>query len=67
MAPVDVTAFAPKVDTIDIASGLLVGHEGPAAVIFVSDFKWNDPVAVEAAVTGLKSQHGKTELQNLGA
>jgi OOP family OmpA-OmpF porin len=48
----------PIVDAIDIATGLLVDHEGPTAVIVVSDFKWSDTAAVEAAVAGLKSQHG---------
>ena len=48
----------PIAAAIDTTTAMLVEEMGPTAVIIVSDFNWNDPAAVEAAVAGLKAQHG---------
>jgi OmpA-OmpF porin, OOP family len=47
----------PIAAAIDSATGLLVEETGPIAVIIVSDFNWNDPAAVSAAIAQLKAQH----------
>jgi OOP family OmpA-OmpF porin len=47
----------PIAAAIDSATGLLVEETGPIAVIIVSDFNWNDPAAVEAAIAQMKAQH----------
>lgn len=48
----------PIADAIDKTTQLLAEETGSTAVIIVSDFKWNDPASVEAAVSQLKAQHG---------
>jgi OOP family OmpA-OmpF porin len=48
----------PIVDALGNTSTLLTEETGRIAVIIVSDFKWSDPEAVEAAVAQLKSDHG---------
>ena len=47
----------PIAEAIDSATGLLTEEAGPTAVIIVSDFNWNDPAAVEAALARLKAEH----------
>ena len=47
----------PIADAVATTSRLLAKQKGPAAVIIVSDFKWDDPDAVKAAVADLKAQH----------
>lgn len=48
----------PIAAAIDATTEMLVEEVGPIALIIVSDFNWNEPAAVEAAVAKLKAQHG---------
>lgn len=47
----------PIAEAIDSATSLLAEDTGTTAVIIVSDFNWNDPDAVTAALAELKAQH----------
>lgn len=47
----------PIAEAIDTTTELLKEDTGRTAVIIVSDFNWNDPDAVHAALAELKSQH----------
>jgi OOP family OmpA-OmpF porin len=48
----------PITEALHKASRMLSGQQGPTAVIIVSDFKWSDPDAAQAAVEQLLAEHG---------